>query len=255
MTATRSAMALFFCAATALALSAEDGKEFYGIFNGKAFDGTRDMQWKFLRNKDGITISATIKDAKDPKAKKGSKNLALGSGHDIKVQGNTLEFTMQWAQSQPIKGPKDAKYVAEIKGDMLIVKWTAGDEKGELQAKNANPQVAKKDKKDDKKEPAASEGKAYLSGLTDDKKIPIKKGTVTQLALVQVMGNASKAEWLKVTKDTKFVVVDGDEKKTYDQKTVLDDEATRAAFHERYVTLERKGNVAVTVTATAVKKK
>jgi hypothetical protein len=218
------------------------------------------MEWWFNRNKDGITIAVYIRDPKEPKAKKNPPILALGSGRDIKVQGNTLEFTVQWSQSHKIKGPKDAKYVAEIKGDALVVKWAAGDEKGELEAKNRNPRVAKKDdkkgdKKDDKKDPAATEGKAYLSALTDDKKIPIEKGTITQLAIIHVMGNASKAEWLKVTKDTKFVVVDGDEKKTYDHKTVLDDADARAAFHERYVTLERKGTVAVTVTATAVKKK
>jgi hypothetical protein len=51
------------------------------------------------------------------------------------------------------------------------------------------------------------------------------------------------------------VVVHGDESKAYDQKTVLDDPAARAAFHERYVMLERQGNVALTVTATITKEK
>jgi hypothetical protein len=246
-------LAVILCAVLTATLTARAADEApYGKFEGAAFDGTHDMQWTFLRGKDGPTISATIRDPKDPKAKGNPRNLALAGGRDIKVTGNTVEFTLQWSDSHKLRGPKDAKYVAEVKGDTLTVKWTAGDEKGELKAKNQNPAVAKKD---DKKAPAGEPQKVYLSGLTDDKGIPIEKGTITQLALVHVMGNASKAEFLKVTKDTKFVVVDGDEKKTYDQKTVLGDPTVRAAFRERQVTLERKGNVAVTVTATAVKDK
>jgi hypothetical protein len=70
-----------------------------------------------------------------------------------------------------------------------------------------------------------------------------------------VGAKSSKAEFLKVTKDTKFVVVNGDESKTYDQNTVLDDPATRAAFRERHVMIQRQGNTALVVTATAVKDK
>lgn len=241
-------------------LAAQGGDQFYGRFLGKSFDGTREMLWVLLRNKDGITISASIKDAKDPKSKKSPRNLGLGAGRDIKLNGDKLEFTLQWAQSQTIKGPADAKYVAVVKGDQLIVNWTAGNEKGELTAKNENPAVAKKDdtkdaKKDDKKAPGSAAQNVYLSGLMDSKGVPIQKGTITQLAIIIVGAKSSKAEFLKVTADTKFIVKDGDDPKTYNQKTVLDDPNVSAAFRERQVSLERQGNVAITVTATAVKKK
>jgi hypothetical protein len=194
MKATRAAMALFLCSAVTATLSAQGGDAFYGIFHGKAFDGTRDMEWQLLRNKDGITVSVTIKDPKDPKSKKSPRNLALGSGRDIKQQGDALEFTLQWSPSHQLKGPKDAKYVAEIKGDTLLVKWAAGDEKGELQARNQNPAVAKKgDKNDDKKNPAGNAQRVYLSGLMDSKGVPVVKGTITQLAIIIVTGKSSKA--------------------------------------------------------------
>lgn len=237
-------------------LAAQGGNQFYGLFLGKSFDGTREMHWQLLRNKDGISISATIKDPKDPKSKKSPRNLGLGYGRDIKLNGDKLEFTLLWGQSQPIKGPDGAKYVAVVKGDQLIVNWTAGNEKGELTAKNENPEVAKKDdKKDDKKGAGATAQNVYLSALMDSKGVPIQKGTITQLAIIIVGAKASKADFLKVTGDTKFIVKDGDDQKTYNQKTVLDDPNVRAAFHERQVSLERQGNVAITVTATAVKKK
>jgi len=254
MNAKRAATALFVFTTLAVALPARAADTApYGKFEGPSFDGTRVLEWTFLRNKDGVTISATIKDPKAPKAKTNPPILGLGGGRDIKADGGKVEFTLQWSGSHQIKGPKDAKYVAEVKDGVLIVKWIAGDEKGELQAKNPNPAVAKKD---DKKPPAGEPQKVYLSGLLNEKGVPASSGTVTQLALVRVMGTASKAEYLTVTKDTKFVVVNGDEKKTYDQKSVVTaDAATKAAFSERYVTLERQGNVAVTVTATAVKDK
>lgn len=96
----------------------------------------------------------------------------------------------------------------------------------------------------------------YLSGLITDRGIPAQKGnTVKQLGLIIVMGKGSKAQYVDVTKDTKFVVVDGDEQKTFDHKSVVNDAAIQAAFSERYVTLERQGPVALVVTATAPKKK
>jgi len=242
------ALLLFLLAAGTLTAG---GDAFLGAFDGKGFDGKSSMEWVFKKGKDGaVSVSVMIFQPQG----KGKKSLGRGPGKNVKVQGDKLEFEIDWFQSQPIKGPKGARYVAEINDNKLTVNWSAGDDKGELTAVNRNPKVVAKkdDKKGDKTKSVTS--KVYLSGLTDDKLIPIQKGTVTQLALVIPMGKASKAQWLKVTRDTKFVLVNGDESKTYNQNNVLDDPAVRMEFRERYVTLERQGNVALTVTATAKKK-
>ncbi|HYT89105.1 MAG TPA: hypothetical protein VEL76_10390 [Gemmataceae bacterium] len=242
------ALLLFLLAAGTLTAG---GDAFLGAFDGKGFDGKSSMEWVFKKGKDGaVSVSVMIFQPQG----KSKKSLGRGPGKNVKVQGDKLEFEIDWFQSQPIKGPKGAKYVAEINDNKLTVNWSAGDDKGELTAVNRNPKVVAKkdDKKGDKTKSVTS--KVYLSGLTDDKLIPIQKGTVTQLALVIPMGKASKAQWLKVTRDTKFVLVNGDESKTYNQNNVLDDPAVRMEFRERYVTLERQGNVALTVTATAKKK-
>jgi hypothetical protein len=246
------ALLLFILAAGALTAG---GEAFSGAFDGKAFDGKYGMEWVFKKDKDSVSVSVMI--FQDIKGKS-KKSLSRGPGKNVKIDGDKLEFEIDWVQSQPKKGPpKDAKYVAEIKDNKLTVNWTAGDDKGELTATNRNPQaIAKKDgkKKDESKKPAAE--KLYLSDLIDAKGIPVQKGmVVTKLGMVIVMGNKSKALDLKVTKDTKFIVMDGDEAKTFDQKTVLDDPAIRASFRERFVTIERQAGVALSVTTTPAKKK
>ena len=266
------ALAILFFTVPAFHLAAQGRNPFFAGYQGKSFDGEHKMSWSFGRKNDGsITVSVLIPnpDAGKVKGKKPPPNYGQAEGINVELKGDQLEFELKWSQRHKIKGP-DAKCVATVKGNDLTVKWTAGDEKGEITAVNTtNPIViAKKDdkKKEEKKpvvaeekkkdeKPKAAGEKVYLSGLTDDRGVPIQKGTITQLSIIIVGAKSSKAQVYKVTKDTKFVVVDGEESKTYDQKTVLSDTAVRAAFHERYVTLERQGTIALTVTATAPKKK
>lgn len=262
------AIALFSIAA--FPLVAGDRTTFFGAFDSKSFDDAHVMNWSFGKTQDGTkVIAVAVREATKVKTKV-MKSLGEGRATNVKVQGDKLEFELEWSKKHKVKGPADAKYVAEYKGNDLLIKWTAGNEKGELLAINRNPPVvAKKDpkkddkkiepkdqKKDDTKTGTGTGEKVYLSGLITDKGIPALKGnTVKQLGLVIIMGKTSKPQYVDVNKDTKFVVVDGEDKQTYDQKSVVNDPQVHAAFKERYVTLERKGNMALTVTATAAKKK
>src|SRR5262245_31038876 len=110
MNANRVRVALFLlCATLMVSLSARAADVPYGKFDGPAFDGTRVMQWTFLRNKDGVSVQVTIKDPKGPKDKKNPPILGLAGGRDIKVNGDAVEFTLAWSGSHKIQGPKDAK--------------------------------------------------------------------------------------------------------------------------------------------------
>jgi hypothetical protein len=268
--ALRLALVVLFFVVAAFHVAAQGRNPFFAGYQGKSFDGEHEMKWSFGRKNDGsITVGLFIPnpDAAKVKGKKPPPNFGQAEGINVKLDGDTLAFELKWSQRHKVKGP-DASCVATVRGNDLLVKWTSGDEKGEITAVNTtNPVVVakKNDKKDEKKpaiagekgdeKPKAKGEKTYLSNLMDERGNPATNGAVTQLSVVIVGAKSSKAQFYNVTKDTKFVVIDGDENKAYDQKTVLADPAVRGAFRERYVTLERQGNIVLTVTATAPKKK
>ncbi len=242
---------LIFLGASSLLALAGQGERFEGTWEGFGFGARNDVEWTFKKGDDGaISITATVrgqvKDKTKPKDKKPKTTkmvVGMGTGKEVKLEGDKLQFQMEWSAESTVKGPADAKYVAAATGNQMFIKWSNAEGSGEYAAiKRAV--VAKKD--DTKKAPGA---RAYLSSLQ------VEKGIVTELAMVVVTAKASKAEYVKVTQDTRFIYVDGDVSKTFDRKSVLDDAEVKAALKERYVTLERMGNVALTVTFTPVKKK
>jgi hypothetical protein len=242
---------IFLGASSLLALAAQGGQRFEGSWDGFGFGARNKVEWNVKKGDDGaISITATIrgqvKDKTKPKDKKPKTIetvVGMGTGKEVKLEGDKLQFQMEWSADSTVKGPADAKYVATATGNQMFIKWSNADSSGEYSAIK-RVVVAKKD--DTKKAPGA---RAYLSGLQ------VEKGIVTELAMVVVTAKASKAEYVKVTKDTRFIYVDGDVSKTFDRKSVLDDAEVKSALKERYITLERMGNVALSITFTPVKKK